>query len=56
MTPIIKIGDTVTLNSGGPPLTVVFVFLDGNIQVTWMNEGCVNSANFPTACVKLIQP
>lgn len=37
-----KIGDVVTLNSGGPHMTVKSVLSDGCVSVTWWDDGIRN--------------
>jgi len=48
-----KVGDVVTLQSGGISMTVIDVHTDGFISVTWItNEQEVRRATFPSEALK----
>lgn len=51
----IRIGEVVYLNSGSPKLVVVRADL-WTVKVSWMSGEVVQSAEFPTECVRFDKP
>ncbi len=53
--PPLRLGDTVSLNSGSPQAVVVDV--DDLITVAWRNsEGTLQEVSFPAACLHRVSP
>ena len=53
----LKIGDIVFLNSGGPPMAVTEIKLEGNItRVWWWSPDGFKVAEFPAACLTKENP
>jgi uncharacterized protein YodC (DUF2158 family) len=56
MEELIKVGDVVVINSGGPRMTVTNVSVDEDdgtvsIGIMWMTERGYDSTEIPLACV-----
>lgn len=52
-----SVGDVVTLNSGGPQMTIIEIRLVSPVQArcSWItNEGVMLSATFPEVCLKTV--
>lgn len=48
----LEVGNVVSLNSGGPDLTVIHVWASSDtVDVTWMAGGAKKTATFPIACL-----
>ncbi len=52
-----KVGDVVTLKSGGPDMTVSYIDDKGHLSVRWFdNENKPQSASYPPGVLKLKDP
>lgn len=47
-----SIGDTVKLNSGGPPLTIIAILDNSLLLVTWFEGANACRGKFPSVCVE----
>ena len=49
-----KVGDLVTLKSGGPPMTVNMLFEDGGVQTVWhLEDGNLRREGFYPGALKM---
>ena len=55
--PVLRMGDIVRLNSGGPRMMVIDVDEDGAITAAWRdsNQQC-HEVSFPRMCVHRVSP
>lgn len=48
-----EIGETVILKSGGPDMTIIFLWSNGSADCVWLQrDGLKDKITLPTVCLK----